>query len=194
MAETLKRDFFSVNSVKAAKKLLGCVIVHRTDEGIMRARITETEAYRGTDDPGSHAFHKKTKRNEIMFKEPGKAYVYLCYGFHEMLNFVTEPKGKAGAVLIRALEPMSGIEIMQKNCGRKTNLTNGPGRLTKALAISRRHNGTDITRGRLKVLARGKEKFKTASGPRIGIKQGLDKKWRFWIKGSPFVSVKQEEK
>ncbi len=194
MALVLKRSFYTANSVEVAKKLLGCVIVHRTKKGIMRAKIVETEAYRGTNDPGSHAFRKKTKRNEIMFKEPGKAYVYFCYGFHEMLNFVTEPYGKAGAVLIRAVEPLTGIDIMEKNSGKKENLTNGPGRLTKALGISRKHNGIDITKGNLKVLSRGKEKFKILCGPRIGIKQGLDKKWRFWIKGNPFVSAKQEEK
>ncbi len=158
--------------------------------------ITETEAYTGKADPGSHAYRSRTKRNEPMFGPPGRAYVYFCYGNHFLFNIVTEKQGTAGAVLIRALEPVSGLGMMKKL--RKTNdiinLTNGPGKLTQALAIGPGQNTADLTGDDLYVAKGTARKFRTASGSRIGIKRGLEKKWRFWIKGSEYVSVKEKIK
>ena len=156
--------------------------------------IVETEAYTGKNDPGSHAYKRRTLRNEPMFGPPGRAYVYFCYGNHFLFNIVTEKQDTPGAVLIRALEPRAGVEIMKKL--RKTNdiinLSNGPGKLTRALAIGRDHNCADLTGDELFVAKGPAIKHKISSGSRIGIKQGLDKKWRFWIKGSKFVSVRQK--
>ena len=154
--------------------------------------IVETEAYTGKNDPGSHAYKSRTLRNEPMFGPPGRAYVYFCYGNHYLFNIVTEKEGTAGAVLIRALEPKQGIETMKKL--RKTNeiikLTNGPGKLTQALAIGRDDNRTDLNGNELYVASGTSNQYKIASGSRIGIKQGLVKKWRFWIKDNEYVSVK----
>jgi len=188
----LGRKFFEKETLSAAKSLLGKYLVRACGKGrVIAGRIAEVEAYRGKDDPGSHAFRKRTARNEVMFGPPGRAYVYFCYGNHYLFNIVTEKEGKPGAVLIRALEPVFGIEVMMKR--RRTKdlfaLTSGPAKLTQALAIDKRQNRLDLT-GRELYLAEGKkEKFVITCGPRIGIKQGLDLKWRFWIKGSRFVSV-----
>jgi len=156
--------------------------------------IVETEAYTGKNDPGSHAYKRRTLRNEPMFGPPGRAYVYFCYGNHFLFNIVTEKQDTPGAVLIRALEPRAGVEIMKKL--RKTKdeikLTNGPGKLTQALAIDRNHNCADLRGDELFVAPGPAKKYKISAGSRIGIKQGLDKKWRFWIKGSKFVSVRQK--
>jgi DNA-3-methyladenine glycosylase len=156
--------------------------------------IVETEAYTGKADPGSHAYRRRTLRNEPMFGPPGRAYVYFCYGNHFLFNIVTEKQGTAGAVLIRALEPGAGMEIMKKL--RKTNdiikLSNGPGKLTQALAIDRKHNCADLSGDELFVANGPAKKHKISSGSRIGIKHGLDKKWRFWIKGNAYVSVRNK--
>lgn len=187
----LGREFFEKETVKTAKNLLGKYLVRSYRGGVISGRIVETEAYRGKDDPGSHAYRKKTPRNEVMFGAPGRAYVYFCYGSHYLFNIVTEKEGEAGAVLIRALEPASGIEIMMKRRGTKDikALTSGPAKLTQALAIDKKLNTLDLTGSEL-YLAQGKnESFTIASGPRIGIKQGLNLKWRFWIEGNDFVSV-----
>jgi DNA-3-methyladenine glycosylase len=187
----LGRKFFEKDTLSAAKSLLGKYLVRVYKGRVIDGRIVEVEAYRGKDDPGSHAFRKRTPRNEVMFGPPGRAYVYFCYGSHYLFNIVTEKEGEAGAVLIRALEPALGIETMMKR--RKTKdpyaLTSGPAKLTQALGIDRQQNMLDLTGRELYVAEGKKEKFVTARGPRIGIKQGLDKKWRFWIKGSRFVSV-----
>jgi DNA-3-methyladenine glycosylase len=188
----LGRKFFEKETVAAAKSLLGKYLVRTCGKGgKIAGRIAEVEAYRGKDDPGSHAFRKRTPRNEVMFGAPGRAYVYFCYGNHYLFNIVTEKEGEAGAVLIRALEPAIGIETMMKRRRTKDlfSLTSGPAKLTQALGINKRQNRLDLT-GKALYLAEGrKERFVIASGPRIGIKQGLDKMWRFWIKGSRFVSV-----
>jgi len=189
----LGNGFFKENTVKTAKSLLGKYLVTNKGGKKTAGMIVETEAYRGKDDPGSHAFRKKTDRNALMFGRPGKAYVYFCYGCHYLFNIVTEPEGEAGAVLIRAIEPSTGIDIMMAR--RKTfdinNVSNGPGKLTEALGIGRKDNGKGLAGSEIYAAAGPVKRFKTASGPRIGIKTGLDKKWRFWIKGSRFISVKE---
>jgi DNA-3-methyladenine glycosylase len=187
----LKRRFFEKETVETAKSLLGKYLVRVKAGRVISGRIVEVEAYRGKDDPGSHAHRKKTPRNEVMFGRPGIAYVYFCYGNHYLFNVVTEKEGEAGAVLIRALEPASGIASMMRQ--RKTKdlyaLTSGPAKLTQALGIGRSDNKKDLTGPEICLAEGKKEKFSIASGPRIGIKQGLRLKWRFWIKGNKHVSV-----
>ncbi|MCX8092714.1 MAG: DNA-3-methyladenine glycosylase [Candidatus Goldbacteria bacterium] len=189
----LKRSFFERNSTVVAKDLLGKILVRIINDQRVSGIIVETEAYRGDKDPGSHAYKKITDRNKIMFGPPGVAYVYFCYGNHYLLNIVTEKEGWPGAVLIRALEPYENIELMKKL--RKTDneykLTDGPGKLTEALAIGRKENGLDVINSKNLFLEdlNNSKKFKIISTSRVGIKQGLDKKWRFYIEGNKYVSV-----
>ena len=152
------------------------------------------EAYRGTDDPASHAYKGRTPRNRVMFGKPGVAYVYFTYGNHYCLNIVSEAEGVPAAVLIRALEPIAGIEIMKTNrgAGRILDLTNGPGKLTKALKIGADLNGYDVVNGKdlFAASAHERKNFEIVSTPRVGIKVGTDKLWRFHIKGNQYVSRK----
>ena len=133
--EILKREFYTENSVKVAEKLLGKLLVRELPEGTLIGKIVEVEAYGGRDDPASHAYRGKTPRNQIMFGKPGLAYIYFTYGMHYCLNVKAEREGVPGAVLIRALEPIEGIEIMKKNRGveKITELTSGPAKLTLSL-------------------------------------------------------------
>ncbi len=147
----LEREFYQRNSVTVAKALLGCVLISDivrlpSDERTARI-IVETEAYGGEKDPSSHAFKGKTARTEVMYGKPGKAYVYLIYGIHHLLNVVTENPGAPGAVLIRALHPIKGIDTMKQRRATDTllELTNGPGKLARALGITVAHNGLDMT-------------------------------------------------
>lgn len=179
------RDFFERYTPEVAVDLLGCMLVRKIGKDYVSGIIVEDEAYRGSDDPASHAYRGITKRNSVMFCEPGHAYVYFTYGFHYCLNITTEPAGVPGAVLIRSLKPVHGVEIMMKN--RKTNdlsnLTNGPGKITKAFMIDKRLNGLDlINSDELFVTERVLNDFEVQSGQRIGIRRGKNLKWRFWIK------------
>ncbi len=186
----LKRKFFIKNSVFVAKKLLGKIIIRRYKGEELSGKIVEVESYRGKDDAGSHAYNKKTKRNFLMFGKPGISYIYFCYGNYYLLNIVTEKKGNPGAVLIRAIEPLKGIKTMMKLRGLKNikKLTNGPGRLTQALFIDKSLNGEDVTKSNKLFFIDNKERFKIKVTTRIGIKKGLEKKWRFYIAGNTFVS------
>ncbi|MDO8886120.1 DNA-3-methyladenine glycosylase [Candidatus Oleimmundimicrobium sp.] len=189
--EALKRDFYERNTKVVAKELLGKVLVHRLPEGDITGRIVETEAYFGNGDPASHASRGKTPRNAIMFGPSGHAYVYFNYGMHYLFNIVTEKKGIPGAVLIRALEPIEGIDFMLQR--RKTKklrcLTNGPAKLTQALGIDISHNGLDLVNGEIFVCDDKKAVFKVASASRIGISVGKDELLRFYIKDNQFVST-----
>ncbi len=153
--------------------------------------IVEVEAYEGKSDPASHAFRGKTNRNEVMFGEAGHAYVYFTYGFHHCLNFVTGKKGVASAVLIRAVEPTRGIEVMAEF--RKTRIPNqigsGPGKLCKAFSIDRELNGIDITSAKspIHVLDRNNTMYVKVS-TRIGITVAKERKWRFYADGNENVS------
>jgi DNA-3-methyladenine glycosylase len=190
----LSRNFFSRNSVIVAKELLGKILVRKIKGKKISGMIVETEAYRGSKDEGSHAYKKITPRNKIMFGPPGIAYVYFCYGNHYLLNIVTEKNGSPGSVLIRAIEPVDNISEMKKR--RRTDdiykLTNGPGKLTQAFDIGKNENGIDVIKSKTFFFIKpgNKHKFKIISTSRVGIKQGLDKKWRFYIKDNKFVSVK----
>ncbi|MDX1983308.1 MAG: DNA-3-methyladenine glycosylase [Bryobacteraceae bacterium] len=182
----LPRAFYNRPTVEVARGLLGMVLVHGRTAG----RIVEVEAYLGLDDAAAHASHGRTPRTEVLFGQPGHAYVYLIYGMYECLNLVAEPSGSPGCVLIRALEPLSGIELMKRrrNVDKIKALTSGPGKLTIAMAITRDHNGVDVTRGRLTV--RRPANFPDPNigiSPRIGITKAAHCPLRFFIQGNPFV-------
>ena len=190
----LDRVFFNRNSVIVAKDLLGKILVRNINGKKITGMIVETEAYRGNQDAGSHAYKKITSRNKIMYGPPGYAYVYFCYGNHYLFNIVTEREGMPGAVLIRAIEPVNNIKemIKRRKVADINKLTDGPGKLTQAFAITKNENGMDIVKSsKLFVIdSNNKRKIKIISASRVGIKQGLEKKWRFYIKDNKFVSVK----
>ncbi|HTI43125.1 MAG TPA: DNA-3-methyladenine glycosylase [Vicinamibacterales bacterium] len=177
-----------------AEDLLGKVLVHRTREGITAGIIVETEAYIGEDDPACHASFGRTERSEPLFGPPGFAYVYLNYGIHYLMNAVTEADGYPGAVLIRALQPLDGIELMQKRRapdGREIDehaLCRGPGNLTKALGITIKHNRLDLATSKLTIDDRGISVGQIATGPRIGIRVAIERPWRYWVEGHRSVS------
>lgn len=191
----LSRKFYQRDTVKVASDLLGKFLIHESKRGPASGKIVEVEAYLGENDPGSHASQGITPRNKVMFGQPGLVYVYFIYGNHFLFNVVTEEEGKAGAVLIRALEPLQGIELMQqrRKCRDMGMLTNGPGKLAQALDITKEHNGSDLTKGPLKIINDGRgEKVEIISSPRIGIKKGSEKLLRFSLANNVFVSKKQK--
>jgi DNA-3-methyladenine glycosylase len=187
----LVRSFFARDTLVVARDLIGCILVHDSEEGRTIGRIVEAEAY-GVDDPGSHANRGQTPRNAPMFEAPGRAYVYFTYGMHFCLNAVAHTPGLAGAALIRAVEPLDGVELMRarRSGVRDRDLARGPGRLTQAFGLHRDHNRLDLTRKPLFICAgeRYPEEAVT-SGPRIGLGATQDgRAWRFHVTGSPWVS------
>ena len=181
----LPRTFYSRDTITVAKSLLGKKIVRKIGNHEISGIIIETEAYRHRDDPASHAFRKITERNKVMFDEVGKAYVYFTYGMHYCFNVVARnSEFEAGAVLIRAIIPEKGIEIMEKNRGIKDleKLTDGPAKLTQALGITKKHYGVDLTIDSKLFIADGvKRPGKIIASPRVGIKNATDKLWNFKI-------------
>jgi DNA-3-methyladenine glycosylase len=165
--------------VEVARGLLGKIVQHGDTSG----RIVETEAYLGKGDAAAHSAAGITPRTKVLFGAPGHAYVYLSYGIHACLNVVAEPDGTAGGVLIRALDPLTGIEEMQRRRGvRKIGeLANGPGKLTKALGITLAHDGVDVTRGPILVLDDGLDGFEIAASRRIGISKSQELLLRFCL-------------
>jgi DNA-3-methyladenine glycosylase len=185
---SLPRGFYIRPATEGARALLGKILVH----GGVSARIVETEAYLGLTDAASHAWRGLTPRTEVIFGPPGHAYVYLIYGIHDCLNVVAEPEGSPGCVLIRAAEPVGGVAAMRKRrpVDRVEDLANGPGKLTRALGITLRHNGADLTRGPLTVCEPEREQaFEIGVSPRIGITRNVDSPLRFFVAGSRFVSA-----
>ncbi len=184
----LPRAFYARDSVTVARALLGKVLVHGETSGI----IVETEAYPGGDDLASHSARGLTPRTRVIFGPPGHAYVYLIYGMYECLNLVAEPDGTPGCVLLRALEPVAGLDRMRQHRPRARgieDLASGPGRLTLAMGIGRAHNGADATRGSLVVRAPAEERpFEIGTATRIGIRHCAELPLRFFIAGSPFLS------
>lgn len=193
----LPRSFYVRPTLTVAKDLLGKYLVRRLQEKRLVGKIVEVEAYLGEKDPASHAYRGKTKRNEVMFKEGGHLYVYFTYGMHFCCNVVTEEEGKGRAVLLRAVEPLESIEVMKRNrsfdADRKDywNLSNGPAKLCEAFGIQREMNGIDLTGDEL-FLMDGETINRSAIGTssRIGIRDGKEKKWRFFARGNPFASSK----
>jgi DNA-3-methyladenine glycosylase len=185
----LPRRFFARHSVIVARSLIGHLLVHQTRAGLLVGRIVETEAYRGPRDPASHAY-RRTARSAIMFGAPGRAYVYLSYGVHCCLNVVTEAGGAAGAVLLRALEPVEGETLMRRRApiGRAAHVASGPGRLTRAMGVTLRHNGADLTAPPLFIAAGGRRHAAVIAGPRVGISRATGRRWRFGRAGSAALS------
>lgn len=183
--DSLPRGFYSRDSAEVARDILGKVLVR----GKRKGKITEAEAYYGKEDPASHASNGKTGRNEVMFGGAGLIYVYLCYGLHHLLNITTRKKGKPGAVLIRSLKPLEGLDEMKK-MRQTTNdleLTTGPGRLTEALGIDGSFNGLDITdRASPLGILNGEVNGEIQRSPRIGVED--DRKLRFYLGNSDYVS------
>jgi DNA-3-methyladenine glycosylase len=178
-------------TAEVARLLLGCLVVTDLAEGRCVGRIVETEAYLGPDDPASHAWKRTSGRVAVMAGEAGIAYVYRSYGMHAMLNVVAKPPGETGAVLVRALEPIEGLELMRARRGRNDvrDLCSGPGKLCQAMGIALADHGRDLlTDGRI-WLAEGSPVEEVAHGPRIGISRAVDWPLRFWEAGSRFVSA-----
>lgn len=186
------RTFFGRDTITVACDLLGQNLVRSTAAGEIVAKIVEVEAYKGSDDPASHAYRKKTPRNRLMFGKAGIAYVYFIYGNHYCLNVTTEGEGVPGAVLIRAVEVVEGLQIAQthRTTHSVINLTNGPGKLTQALAITNAHNGLDLTlKGELFISqTETSDDFEIVTDQRVGVTAGKEKPWRFYIRGNKFVS------
>lgn len=194
--EKLDRAFYSRDTVEVARSLLGMELVRLWRGERLVCRITETEAYVGRTDKACHAYgYKRTKRTETLFAQPGTAYIYLIYGMYSCLNFVTEPAGEPCAVLIRGARPVEGEALLSLNrfgCGpealtaqQRKNFLNGPGKLCRALDLTRAQNGLDLTGGELYVrrgVPPGTEEIQV--GPRIGIayaQEAAQLPWRFWI-------------
>jgi len=174
-----------------ARDLLGRVLFYKTPEGLLAGRIVETEAYTGEADPASHAFRGRTARNAVMFGPAGHAYVYFSYGMHHCLNVTAEAPGTAGAVLLRALEPLAGVEIMRArgDHGPESRLLSGPGKVGRAFGLNLDDNGRDFTRGPLG-LAAGVPvpNREVAISRRIGITRAADLPYRFAVVNSRSVS------
>jgi DNA-3-methyladenine glycosylase len=190
----LERTFFARPTVTVAHALLGKIVVRAFDDDTIAAgMIVETEAYTGVEDPASHAYRGNTVRTRAMFEAPGHAYIYFIYGMYYCLNAVAKAEEQqAGGVLIRALEPIVGIERMHQEAPGHTphKLTNGPGKLTRALHINRALYGTDLTyKGPLYICDyRILQEKDIMAGPRIGISKAVEHPWRFYIKDNPCVS------
>lgn len=192
----LPQEFFARPTLTVARDLLGRRLVRTIDGQRLSGIIVETEAYVGPHDTACHASKGRTSRTEVMFGSPGRAYVYIIYGMYHMLNLVTEAEGFPAAVLIRALEPTEGLEQMQRHRGlaRGKNLTNGPGKLCRALAIDLALNRWPLTTGEKLWVEIGTAipDETVAAGPRVGIDyataQDRTAPWRFWLRHNPFVS------
>ncbi len=153
-------------------------------------RIVETEAYLGNEDPASHAFNGRTPRNDAMFGPRGTLYVYVSYGIHHCINVVTGEEGDPGAVLIRALEPVSGLDVMAVRRGRDTELCSGPGRLAQALGITMRHNAHHLSLPPVRLVARpARTAAEVGTSGRIGVSRAADRPLRFFLKGHPAVKA-----
>jgi DNA-3-methyladenine glycosylase len=188
----LPRDFYLRPTREVARALLGCLLVHRARDETLVARLVETEAYLSEDDPGCHAAHGMTARNAPMFGPPATLYVYLIYGMHLCVNVVTQPEGVAEAVLLRAAEPLEGIEAMRRRRGRRAlkDLCSGPAKLAEAFGVTLEDNGREVTGSGL-FIARGPEPpEKVAVTTRVGLGEGCGQELmlRFLIADSPWLS------
>lgn len=197
-------DFYNrQNVVSIARELLGKILISNIDGIITSGRIVETEAYAGVTDKASHAYGgRRTNRTEIMFGDPGNVYVYLCYGIHHLFNIVTNARDTPHAVLIRALEPIEGIDQMLLRTGKAKadyTLTRGPGNVSKALGLYRHHTGTNLLGDTIYVMDDGyvPEPDEIVASKRIGVDHAAEDAlllYRFHVKGSPFVTKSKKEK
>lgn len=197
----LNKDFYAKDAVTLAQDLIGKIVVRTTNQGEIQTKIVETEAYVGPEDKACHAYNnRRTARTEVMYKPPGYAYIYLIYGMHYCFNIVAAERGKPEAVLIRAVEPVKGLDAIKKErqIGNrpKTELTNGPGKLTQALSISKELNGVSlVTSDKLFLVNHSNNliKNKIKSAPRVNIsyaEEYVEKPWRFYLQTSDYISVK----
>ena len=199
----LSREFYSQDTLAAARLLLGKYLIRRLDSGeTLAGRVTETEAYIGRCDKACHAYnYRRTSRTETLFAPPGHAYIYLIYGMHHCLNFVTEPEGEPAAVLLRAIQPVAGLETMVRlrygdrplTPQRLRHLADGPGKVCRALCLTRAENGMDLTGDRLFLCDSPEDagisrpelpRERLRTGPRIGVdyaEEARDFPWRFWL-------------
>lgn len=198
----LPAAFYARPTLAVAADLIGCVLVHEVDGTRCGGRIVEVEAYIGEDDPACHAAPGPTPRNQPLYGPPGVAYVYLNYGMHWLVNAVTEPAGHPAAVLIRALEPLEGLDVMRARraprptararvwSGRESHLCRGPGNLTRALQITSPQNRASLAGGALRIEpgVAGHPPLAVAWSARIGIRVGQDRPWRAYVPGHPSVS------
>ncbi len=186
------RSFFRRDSPTLAKEVLGAYLHRVLDGEELIGRIVEVEAY-AVGDPASHAFRGMTPRNKVMFGAPGLAYIYLTYGMHHCFNVVTNEQGEGEALLVRALEPIAGIETMRRLRGglaKDRDLASGPGKLCQALALSRNENGIDLIESEELFLTRGTPILEQEIGvsTRIGISLAIEHPWRFYVEGNTHVS------
>jgi DNA-3-methyladenine glycosylase len=192
MAGRLPHSFYARSALHVAPELLGRVLVRRLADGSrLAARLVETEAYL-PDDPASHAFRGSTRRNEVMFGPPGRLYVYFTYGNHWMMNAVTGRNGEGTAVLLRAAEPLQGLEVMAGYRGRDhpRDLCSGPGKLAQAFGITGAQNGQDLVAGSDVYVLEGHPVARShvSRTTRVGVSLGAERRWRFIVTGDPFVS------
>ncbi|HEX3752059.1 MAG TPA: DNA-3-methyladenine glycosylase [Streptosporangiaceae bacterium] len=196
--QTLPRDFFERPALDVAPALLGCVLETDSTAGVVAVRITEVEAYSGQTDPASHAYRRKSGRNQVMFGPPGHAYVYQIYGLHFCVNLVCQPAGVAEAVLLRAGQVVEGSEVAWERrpaARAEIQLARGPALLCQVLAIDRRFDGTDVCTGGSPVRMGGPRPGDVPApgtirtGPRVGVTQAADYPWRFWVDGDRSVSA-----
>lgn len=192
LGRPLARRFYARPALVVARAVLGRLLVHVSADGVAAGWIVEVEAYRGSLDPASHAHHGRTPRNATMFGPPGYAYVYFTYGVHHCVNLVAEREGRAAAVLVRALEPYAGIDLMRSRRGLDAveRLARGPGCVTQALGLGREHDGSNLTCGALWLSDRPARRGgrRVVAGPRIGIRRAVARPWRFHLEGHPCVS------
>lgn len=198
--EKLTADFYRRDALTVARELLGKTFVRRTGGKTLSGKIVEVEAYKGSIDEAAHTFRGKTKRNEIMFEEGGFLYVYFTYGAHFCCNVVAGRKDEGDAALLRAIEPIEGIDIMAANRGFDSaeisdkvlkNLTSGPGKICQALNIARKDNGTNLLGDEIYLLnAAAVKEDDVVVCKRVGITRAVDFPWRFYIKNNPYVSKK----
>ncbi|MGH3932522.1 MAG: DNA-3-methyladenine glycosylase [Pseudonocardiaceae bacterium] len=192
---TFAREQLVVDVLPAARLLLGCLLVADRPAGQVVVRLVELEAYRGSDDPAAHSYRGRTARNSVMFGPPGHLYVYFVYGLHFCANISCLPDGEPGAVLLRAGEVLSDLDVARQyrpTARSDTELARGPARLATLLGLGREHNGLDLTDPTSPVrLLPGEPVLaeRVRSGPRVGVTSAQDRHWRFWVHGSPAVSA-----
>jgi DNA-3-methyladenine glycosylase len=188
----LPRSFYARSPLVVAPALLGRVLMREDEDALLAGIIVEVEAYAGARDPASHAWRGETERNRVMFGPPGHAYIYLSYGMHTCLNVVTGREGEASAVLVRALEPLAGLDVMARRRGacEPLRLMRGPGCVGEALGLTRAENGADLTHGSLRILDLPPERrgHAIARTRRIGIRRAVERPWRWVLAGHPAVS------
>ena len=193
----MNHAFFRQDTVELARKLLGCLLIHRTLDGVAGGMIVETEAYVGAIDKACHAYRNRSERTEIMYHDGGYAYVYFIYGMHHCFNVVTGPEGEGNAVLIRALEPVIGLKLMQRRRNTKSlqNLCSGPGKVCLALDITKNEYGLDLCNADSPlhlIQYRHIPDAKIVASPRINVayaEEAAAWPWRFYVKENPYVSV-----